>query len=184
MRIEFDPAERLVTVKIPERQLQALLRRLGNPFLPARIITYSVDSDTVPDGTTLIVEAEPDERRFREREPDVRTTPWGRLQPSVFLQDAVWVDAQGRVHPITSMPLDYVNNVIQFCHDNTDLIHAHLTAELNRYWELPEAWHDKPPPEIPRRDLFEDDFAAWLARCPLMEALRRRLEQTDPDNPQ
>ena len=101
------------------------------------------------------------------------------LAPWVFLQHQVWVDRWGAEHEIESMPLDYVQAVIRFCHAQA---HRILTMVAVDPWL--QATHSDAcmvDSDQPLDWAFEDETAnEWLERTPLMIALRRREELLAP----
>jgi hypothetical protein len=86
--------------------------------------------------------------------------PANRLHGWVFLQHQVWVDYWGNEHEIELMSLDYVDNVIRFCHRQTPRI-ALLIAADTTY-------------------VAQTGLAAWMGPLPLLVALRRRQQGARP----
>ena len=111
--------------------------------------------------------AESNSADARRRHPPDELPPW------VFLQHQVWVDWAGVEHEIESMPLDYVQAVIRFCHVRAHRILTMVTVELwIRRRRLGECLID---PSGPLDWASEDESAnEWLERTPVMAALRRR----------
>ncbi|HEX4680490.1 MAG TPA: hypothetical protein VH210_14925 [Gaiellaceae bacterium] len=93
-----------------------------------------------------------------------------RLWPWVFAQHQVWVDVHGAEHKIESMPLDYVENVIQFCRGRAVRIYVLAADDAGREELSDEEGGDQGAPGL-------IDFIDWLERTPLMRALRRRLDR-------
>lgn len=113
-----------------------------------------------------------DSRSPRRRHPSDQLAPW------VFLQHQVWVDQAGVEHEIESMPLDYVQAVISFCHGQAYRIITILTIELwTRRWRLGVLMTDIPDPLD--WSPSEEDASGWLERTPVIIALRRREDRLD-----
>jgi hypothetical protein len=93
-----------------------------------------------------------------------------RLWPWVFQQHQVWVDVHGNEHEIESMSLDYVENVIRFCHRRAFSIYV-LVSRSGDDEEL----FDEESEELAFSTAV--DLHAWLEQTPLMRALRRRIER-------
>lgn len=116
--------------------------------------------------------AESDPTHARRRHPPDELPPW------VFLQHQVWVNRAGVEHEIESMPLDYIQAVIRFCHEQAHRILTIVTVELwTRRKRLDECLID---PSGPLDWASEEESAnEWLERTPVMIALRRREDQLD-----